>query len=138
MATPSGIKLLLATVSSGQVSGINWEPVGAELGCNKRAAAERWRAFKLKLPLPVGKVATDSQAKLLLAIVDSVQVSGVDWEKVGVDLGCNKRAAAERWRAFRIKQAKKSGGQGGDECVGSFLNAGDAVGKNGGKASATI
>lgn len=128
MATASEIKLLLAIVTSGQVSGIDWTPVGLALGCNKRAAAERWRAFKLKLPLSAGKAATESQAKLLLAIVGSVQVSGVDWEKVGGELGCNKRAAAERWRAFRIKRGfKSSGGKGEGE--GQGVEGDDAAGK---------
>jgi hypothetical protein len=106
MATTTEIKLLRAIVSSGQASGINWEPVAAELGCNKKAAAERWRSFKVKLPLPADKEVTDSQAKLLLAVVPSAQVSGVSWEIVGKDLGCNKKAAMERWRAFRVKREK--------------------------------
>jgi hypothetical protein len=129
MATASEIKLLLAIFTSGTVSSIDWEPVAIQLGCNKKAAAERWRAFKTKLPLPPGQNATDAQAKLLLALVSTVQVSGIGWEAVGNGLGCNKKAAAERWRAFKAKREKMGQGQ--------SLSAGEGSGsvKKGGKAA---
>lgn len=130
MVTPAEARLLLAIVSAGKVSGINWEPVAAELGCNKKAAAERWRVFKAKLPLPPGKEATAAQAKLLLSIISSVQASGVDWEAVGKDLGCNKKAAAERWRVFRVKREKKGEGDANGQA------AGESTAKKGGKAKA--
>jgi hypothetical protein len=106
MATPSEVKLLLAMATHGQVGRMDWEPVAATLGCNKKAAAERWRAFKTKLPLPADEAATAAQVQLLLAMVGSMPAAGVSWEAVGNELGCNKKAAAERWRAFRMKREK--------------------------------
>ena len=118
MATPAEAKLLLAIVSYGTVSSIDWELVATELGCNKKAAAERWRVFKTKLPLRAGQAATDAQVKLLLAIAGSVQASGISWDAVGTALGCNKKAATERWRVFRVKREK----------MGQSLSAGEGSG----------
>lgn len=113
MSTASETKLLLSIVTSAELTSINWEPVAAALNCNKKAAAERYRKFKLKLPLPADHKATGSEAQLLLAIITSAQLSGIDWDAVGQALGCNKKAACERYRKFRLRLEKNGGGEGG-------------------------
>ena len=48
--TAAEVELLLAIVPAIQLTGIDWGVVSKELGINNKAAQERWRRFKLKLP----------------------------------------------------------------------------------------
>jgi hypothetical protein len=117
MSTAAETKLLLAIVTSAELTSISWDTVGSKLNCNDKAARERFRKFKLKFPLPADYKGTDSETQLLLALVSSAQVSGIDWAKVGTELGCNDKAARERYRKFKVRLEKKNGGGGEQQAV---------------------
>ena len=50
VTTAAEAELLLAIVTAVQLSGVDWSVVSKQLGVNNKAAQERWRRFKLKLP----------------------------------------------------------------------------------------
>jgi hypothetical protein len=109
-ATAAEVELLLAIIPAVQLTGVDWGVVSKELGINNKAAQERWRRFKLKLP---GKGEVEGQGDGQAADAGKKRGKGKASAKTTNDAGGKKSGAAAKKRKIEEESEEGTSTDGG-------------------------